>query len=86
MDAFAFEGIEIDGQGGDQRLAFAGLHLGDLAFVQHHAADQLHVEMALAQRALGRLADRGEGFRQQVVQGFAVPQPLFEGSGQRQQF
>ena len=42
------EGIEIDRQRGDQGLAFAGLHLGDLALVQDHAADELHVEMALA--------------------------------------
>src|SRR5258708_3080998 len=28
--------------------AFAGLHLGDVALMQHHAADQLHVEMARA--------------------------------------
>src|ERR1043165_6492053 len=39
--------VEIDRKRRDQRLAFAGLHLGDLAFVQDHAADQLHVEMAL---------------------------------------
>ena len=29
VDALAGERVEIDGQGGDQRLAFAGLHLGD---------------------------------------------------------
>jgi hypothetical protein len=50
------ERVEIDRQRGDQRLAFAGLHLGDLALMQDHAAHQLHVEMALAERALRRLA------------------------------
>ena len=54
MDARAGERVEIDGERGDQRLAFAGLHLGDRALVQDHAADELHVEMALAERALGR--------------------------------
>jgi hypothetical protein len=49
MDALAGERVEIDRQRRDQRLAFAGLHLGDLALVQDHAADQLHVEMALAE-------------------------------------
>ena len=39
-----------------QRLALAGAHLGDGAAVQHHAADQLDVEMALAEGALGGLA------------------------------
>ena len=72
MHAVAGQRIEIDGQGGDQGLAFAGLHLGDVALVQHHAAHQLHVEMALAQGALGRLAHHREGFRQQVVQGLAL--------------
>ncbi len=67
VDALAGERVEIDGQRGDQRLAFAGLHLGDLALVQHHAADQLHVEVALAERALGGFANRGEGRHEEVV-------------------
>jgi hypothetical protein len=29
--------------------------------VEHHAADELHVEVALAERALGGLAHRREG-------------------------
>ena len=48
VDALAGERIEVDRKRCHQRLAFAGLHLGDVALVQHHAADQLHVEMALA--------------------------------------
>ncbi len=72
VDALAGQRIEIDREGRHQRLAFAGLHFGDVALVQHHAADQLHVEMALAEGALGRLPDRGEGGNQNVVQGLAV--------------
>ncbi len=72
VDALAGQRVEIDRQGCDQRLAFAGLHLGDVAFVQHHAADQLHVEMALPERPLGRLAHRGESGNQEVVEGLAV--------------
>ena len=68
MHAAAGERIEIDRKRGDQRLAFAGLHLGNLAFVQHHAADHLDVEMALAERALGGLAHGGEGRHQNVVE------------------
>ncbi len=68
VDAVAGQRVEINGQGGDQRLAFAGLHLGDAALMQHHAADQLHIEMALAQGALGRLADGGERFRDQIIE------------------
>ena len=72
------EGVEVDGERGDQRLAFAGLHLGDLALVQDHAADHLHVEMALPERAPGRLAHGGEGGHQQVVEIGAVGELLAE--------
>ena len=78
MHALAVQGVEVGGQGRHQRLALAGLHLGDAALVQHHAADQLHVEMALAQRALGGLAHHGERLDQQVVQGLAGGQALPE--------
>ena len=81
MHALSLKGIEIDGKGGDQRLSFAGFHLGDFALVQNHAADQLHIEMTLAKRPLGRLTNRRKGFGQEVVQGFAIPQTLFECRG-----
>ena len=78
VDAALRQRIEVDGERGDQRLALAGLHLGDLALVQHHAADHLHVEMALAERALGRLAHGGEGRDQQVLEIGAVGELLAE--------
>ena len=71
VDALAGQRVKVDRKRRDQRLAFAGLHLGDIAFVQHHAADQLHVEMPLAERALGRLAHGGEGRNQKFVEGLA---------------
>ena len=77
--------VKIDGKRGDERLAFAGLHLGDAAFVQHHAADKLHVEMTLTQRTLSGLADGGERLGQQVVEGLAVGQALAELIGTRAQ-
>ena len=78
MHAFALERVEIDRERRDQRLAFAGAHLGDAALVQHHAADQLHVEMALAERALRRLAHRGEGGHEQIVERLAGGELLAE--------
>ena len=81
VDPLAGERVEVDGKRGDQRLALAGLHLGDPALVQHHAADQLHVEMPLAQRALGRLAHGGEGRHQQILEVGAVGQLLAEVCG-----
>ena len=71
MHAVAGQGVEIHGQGGDKGLAFAGFHLGDVAPVQDNAADQLDVEVALAEGTLGALADHREGLWQQVVQPLA---------------
>ena len=44
--------IQVHGQRRDQRFTFAGLHFRNFALVQHHAADQLHVEMPHIQNAL----------------------------------
>ena len=52
VHALAFQRIEIHRQRGDQGLALAGAHLGNLTAMQHHAADQLHIEMPHAQHAL----------------------------------
>jgi hypothetical protein len=78
VHALAGEGVHVGRQRCDQRLALAGLHLRDLAVVQHHAADQLHVEVAHAQRALGRLADHGEGFDQELIDRRAAGDALLE--------
>ena len=78
VDALAFERVEIGGKGRDERLAFAGLHLGDLALVQHGAADQLDVEVPHVQHAAAGLADDRERLGQQVVERLAVGEPLPE--------
>ena len=70
VHAASAERVQIHRQGRDQRLAFAGLHFGDLALVQHHAADQLHVEVAHVEHAAPGFADHGEGFHQKLVQRF----------------
>ena len=76
VDALAFEGVQIGRQRGDQRLAFAGHHFGDRAAVQHHAADELHVEVPHVQEAAAPFAADGKGFDQHVVERFAGLQPL----------
>ena len=53
--------------------------------MQHHAADQLDVEVALAERALGRLAHGRERRHQQIVELGAVAQMLPERLGPRPQ-
>jgi len=68
VDAAGGQRVQIDRQRRHQGLALAGLHLGDIALMQHHAADELHVEMALAERALGGLAHGGEGRHQDIVE------------------
>ncbi len=45
MDAEPGEGIEINGEGRHEGLSLAGGHLGDASLVEHHAADQLDVEV-----------------------------------------
>src|SRR5690606_16195658 len=81
VHALALQGIEVARQGGDQGLALAGAHLGDLAHVQHHAADQLHVVVAHAQHAHAGLAAHGEGLGQHLVQRLAVGHALAEFGG-----
>ena len=72
MHAPAGQGVEVGGQG----LAFAGAHLGNVAAMQHRAADELHVELSLAGVPAHGLADRGEGLRQKAIQPFSGVQPL----------
>ncbi len=81
VDALAAEGVEVAGQGGDERLTFTGLHFGDLAFVKDHAADQLDVEMAHVEDAASGLADHGEGFYEEVVERGALSDSLFKFNG-----
>src|ERR1035438_300631 len=53
-----------------QSLAFAGLHLRDRPLVQHHAADQLHVEMPHVEHTPSRLADHSKGLYQNLFEDF----------------
>ena len=85
VDGVAGERVEEDRQRRGQGLALAGLHLRDRARVQDHAADQLHVVVALAERAAGGLAGEREGLGQQVVQRLAALGALAQGVGLRLQ-
>jgi hypothetical protein len=75
VDADAGERVEIRRQGRDQRLAFAGAHLADLAVVQRYAANQLNVEMAHVERAFSGFAHHCEGFGQYFFERF-TPHPI----------
>ena len=80
----AVEGIEVERQGGNEGLALAGGHFSDAALVDRHTADELDVEMHHVPRELvvadhdraahepaGGVFDRGKGFREDLVEGFA---------------
>ncbi len=69
VDASAGHGVERRRQGRHEGLALAGLHLGDLALVEHDAAHELDVEVAHAQLAPADLAGRREDVRQDLVEG-----------------
>ncbi len=45
MDATSREGVQVNGQRANERLTLAGGHFGNAAAMQHHAADELHIEM-----------------------------------------
>ena len=68
MHAFAGKRVQVAGERGHERLALARLHLGDLPLVQSHAADELHIEVAKTDGALGRLAHDGKRLGQQGVE------------------
>ena len=68
VNAVACEGVEVDRQRRDQGFTLTRLHFGNHAAMQDDAAHQLHVEVALTQRALSRLAHRREGIGQQIVE------------------
>ena len=59
MRAPAGQSVQIDRGGGDERLAFAGGHFSDAPAMQHHATDELDVEVH--HRPGGRLVADGEG-------------------------
>src|SRR2546425_1041572 len=76
--SLALEGIQIHRQRGHERLALARLHFRDFAFVQHHAADQLDVEVAHVDRAAACLAAERKSFAEDVVEGFTAGETLLE--------
>src|SRR5881394_1503458 len=76
MDALPGERVEEYRQGRGQGLALTRLHLGDRPLVQSHAADQLHVEVALTNAAPRRLAGQRKGLGQQIVERLAAPSTL----------
>ena len=72
MDSPSRDGIEIRRKRGNERLALAGLHLGDHAPVQGDAAHDLLVEVTHPQRPARGLPHGGEGLGKQLVESLAT--------------
>ena len=81
MDALAGKGIEVGGQGGDQRFALAGLHFRDAPLMQNDTAHDLNGEVAHAEDTVGGFAAGGKGFRQDILEGLAGGEQRAEAVG-----
>ena len=78
MHALAGQRVQVRGQGGHQRFALAGLHLGDAPLMQHQTAHHLHTVRAHSQHAVRGLPHGGKSLRQNVIQSFTVGKTLLE--------
>ena len=86
VHALAFQGVQVRRHQRHDRLALAGLHLGDVGFVQGDATDQLHIEGTLAQHAAGGFPDGGESLGKQLVEALTVVEALLQVGGLSSQF
>ena len=78
MNTLPGERVEVCGQRGDKRFAFAGTHFGNSSLVYDYPADKLDMEVPLAEHPSGGFAHDGERIRQYVIERFAGGKPLFE--------
>ena len=78
MHALAAERIQVTRQRRHQGFTLAGTHFRNFAVVQRHATDELHIEVAHAQRADAGFTAHCEGFGQQRVERLTVGNPLLE--------
>ena len=78
VDSLAGEPVEVERLHGDERLPLAGLHLRDVALVEDDPAHELDVEEPHADRAPERLANRGVGLEDQILERLAVLEALLE--------
>ena len=67
MRATTEQGVEIQWQGGNQRLSFARFHLSDAALMEDNTAKELAIEMTHAGYPTRDFADCGVGFGKDVV-------------------
>ena len=78
VHALAGQCVQVHRERGNERLAFARLHLGDARAVQHDAADDLHGEVLHAEHAPRGLTAGGERLGQDIVERLAGGKTLFQ--------
>ena len=66
VNALTRQRIQVSRQRCRQGFTFTGTHFRDAALVEHHPAQQLHVEVTHAEHAFTGLTYNGEGFRDQA--------------------
>ena len=64
VHAASAQGVQVDRQSRHQRLTFTRTHLCDLARMQHHAANQLHIEVPHTKNTYACFSDNGKSFYQ----------------------
>ncbi len=86
VHAFAAQRVQVSGQGRGQGFTFTGAHLCDATFVEHHAANQLHIKVTHTEDTLTCFTYGGKGLRNQAFKAFAFFQALAEQVSFRFQF
>ena len=78
VGSLAGKGIEIHGQGGDERLPLTGSHLCDLPLMEDQSTHQLDIVVSHVEDSAACLSDRGEGGNHDRFQGGAIRHPFFQ--------
>jgi hypothetical protein len=68
VDAFFFEGIQIDGKGGNKGFPFTCFHLCNCALMEYNAAEDLNVKVSHPESAPGYLPYHSKGFRKNIIE------------------
>jgi|GEM_PF-4219534 len=83
MHAVCWQCIEVGGQCGHEGFTFTGTHLGNFAAVQGESTDHLYVEVTHTHDAAGSFSHNCKGFREYLINGFALSQSFSQYSGLR---
>ncbi len=78
VNALARERVEVRRKRCHERLAFARTHFGDTSLMKRDTADKLNVKVAHTQHSLARFSHHRVCVGKNMVESFAVREPLFE--------